>query len=170
MHCHEVCSPTAHTGPKKTLVWLCARSWKIRLKVTQTFFLRSSQAMKVGAMGPTLKPNKLRANWRCLLHRDREKQDKWGQMWKWCSLFFSMFEESCTWNSFLPGQTVNQEFYLEILRGLRENVQRKSPELWKSGDWFLHDDNAPAQQLCLWPGIWPVWDGPSFPTHPIHRT
>ena len=48
-----------------------------------------------------------------------------------------------------PGQTVNQELYLEILRGLRENVRRKSPELWRSGDWFLHDDNAPAQQLCL---------------------
>jgi len=81
--CREVCSPPAHTGPKKTLIWLCARSWKIRLKVTQTFFLRSSRATKVGAMGTTLRPNKLRANGRCPLHRDRQKQDKCGQMWKW---------------------------------------------------------------------------------------
>jgi len=43
-----------------------------------------------------------------------------------------------------PGQTVNQEFYLEVLRRLRENVQRKHPELWRSGEWFLHQDNAPA--------------------------
>jgi len=43
-----------------------------------------------------------------------------------------------------PGLTVNQEFYLEILRRLRENVRRKRPELWRSGDWFLHHDNAPA--------------------------
>ena len=43
-----------------------------------------------------------------------------------------------------PGQTVNQECYLEVLRRLRENVRRKRPELWRSGDWFLHHDNAPA--------------------------
>ena len=43
-----------------------------------------------------------------------------------------------------PGQTVNQQFYLEVLRGLRENVRRKRPELCRSGDWFLHHDNAPA--------------------------
>ena len=60
---------------KKTLVWFCARSWKIKLKVTQTFFLRSSQATKVGAMHTTLRPNKLRANGRRPLHRDRKKHD-----------------------------------------------------------------------------------------------
>jgi len=43
-----------------------------------------------------------------------------------------------------PGQNVNQEFYLEVLRQLRENVRRKNPELWRSGDWLLHQDNVPA--------------------------
>lgn len=43
-----------------------------------------------------------------------------------------------------PGQTVNQHFYLDVLRRLREDVRRKRPELWRSGDWFLHHDNAPA--------------------------
>jgi len=43
-----------------------------------------------------------------------------------------------------PGQTVNQEFYLEVLRQFREKVLRKHPELWRLGDWFLHHDNAPA--------------------------
>jgi len=43
-----------------------------------------------------------------------------------------------------PGQTVNQEFYFEVLRQLRENVWRKRPELWRLGDWILHHDNAPA--------------------------
>ena len=38
-----------------------------------------------------------------------------------------------------------QEFYLEVLRRLRENVRRKRPELWRSGDWFLHHDNTPAR-------------------------
>jgi len=37
-----------------------------------------------------------------------------------------------------------KELYLEVLRLLRENVRRKRPEMWRSGDWFLHHDNAPA--------------------------
>ena len=68
--------PRLLTQDQKTLVWLCARSWKIRLKVTQTFFLRSSRATKVGAMGTTLRPNKLRANGRCPLHRDRKSKTR----------------------------------------------------------------------------------------------
>ena len=80
--------PACSLRTKRTLVWLCARSWKIRLKVTQTFFLRSSRATKVGAMGTILRPNRLRANGRRPLHRDQKKQDKSGQMWKRCSSFF----------------------------------------------------------------------------------
>jgi len=43
-----------------------------------------------------------------------------------------------------PGQTVNQQFYLKVLKRLRNSVCRKQPEMWSSGDWFLHHDNAPA--------------------------
>jgi len=42
------------------------------------------------------------------------------------------------------GQTINKEFYLEVLRRLRESVCRKRPEEWRDGDWILHHDNAPA--------------------------
>jgi len=42
------------------------------------------------------------------------------------------------------GQTVNKEFYLEILRRLRESIRRKRPEKWRDGDWILHHDSAPA--------------------------
>ena len=44
----------------------------------------------------------------------------------------------------LQGQTVNQQFYLEVLKRLRDAVRRKRPELWRSGEWLLHQDNAPA--------------------------
>jgi len=47
-----------------------------------------------------------------------------------------------------PGQTVNQEFYLEVLRRLIENVRRKRPELWRSGDWFPIT-TPQLTQLCL---------------------
>jgi transposase len=46
---------------------------------------------------------------------------------------------------FVPaGQTVNQYFYLDVLKRLRDSVRHKRPELWRSGDWLLHHDNAPA--------------------------
>jgi len=47
------------------------------------------------------------------------------------------------------GQTVNQHFYLEIMKRLRENVRKKRPESWKSGSWMLHHDNAPAHSSLL---------------------
>jgi hypothetical protein len=37
---------------------------------------------------------------------------------------------------------VNSDFYCDILRSLRENVQRKWPELYRNQNW-LHHDNAP---------------------------
>jgi hypothetical protein len=43
-----------------------------------------------------------------------------------------------------PKMTVNSDFYCDVLRRLRENVQRKRPELWRNHNWLLHHDNAPA--------------------------
>ena len=45
-----------------------------------------------------------------------------------------------------PGQSVNQDFNIEVLRRLREAVRRKRPALWQSGDWWLHQGNAPAHK------------------------
>ena len=46
---------------------------------------------------------------------------------------------------FVPtGQTVNQVYYLEVLKRLREEVRRERPELFANNSWILHHDNAPA--------------------------
>lgn len=51
---------------------------------------------------------------------------------------------------FLPqGQTINRFVYLETLRKLRNAVRRKRPELWQSGDWVLHHDNAPVHSALV---------------------
>ena len=42
------------------------------------------------------------------------------------------------------GQTINKEYYVEVLKRLRDAVRRKRPRFWSSGDWLLHHDNAPA--------------------------
>ena len=51
---------------------------------------------------------------------------------------------------FLPqGRTVNKEYYLEVMRRLREAIRKKRPELWKNNSWLLHHDNAPAHSSLL---------------------
>ena len=51
---------------------------------------------------------------------------------------------------FLPqGRTVNKEYYLEVMRRLREAIPKKRPELWKNNSWFLHHDNATALSSLL---------------------
>jgi hypothetical protein len=44
----------------------------------------------------------------------------------------------------LPGQMVNGKFYCEVLRRVRENIQRKPLDKWRNNSWDLHNDNAPA--------------------------
>jgi len=53
-------------------------------------------------------------------------------------------------HEFVPeGQTVNAEFYCNVLRRLREDIRRKRPELWCPGNWLLHDDNAPSHRALV---------------------
>jgi len=46
-------------------------------------------------------------------------------------------------------QTINKEFYVEVLWRLHESVHRKWPEKCWDGDWILHHDNAPAHTSHL---------------------
>jgi len=51
---------------------------------------------------------------------------------------------------FIPcGQTVNKEFYVAVLKHLKEAVRQKRPQLWTNQSWVLHHDNAPAHLSFL---------------------
>jgi len=53
-------------------------------------------------------------------------------------------------HEFVPrGETVNKEFYLKVMKRLREALRRKRPEAWTNKTWMLHHDNAPAQGSLL---------------------
>ncbi|UYV68987.1 hypothetical protein LAZ67_6001900 [Cordylochernes scorpioides] len=53
-------------------------------------------------------------------------------------------------HKFLPqGRTVNKEYYLQVMRNLREAIRQKLPDLWKNKNWLLHHDKAPAHTSLL---------------------
>jgi len=53
-------------------------------------------------------------------------------------------------DEFVPrGQTVNKEFYVTVLKRLRESVRRKRSQLWTNQSWVLHHDNAPAHSSFI---------------------
>ncbi len=47
------------------------------------------------------------------------------------------------------GQTVNKEYYVEVLREFRERFLRKRPALFKTGEWHFRQDNAPVHNSIL---------------------
>lgn len=49
-------------------------------------------------------------------------------------------------SEFLPtGQTVNKEYYLSVMRRLREAIREKKPD----NSWFLHHDNTPSHTALI---------------------
>ncbi|UYV66819.1 hypothetical protein LAZ67_4002984 [Cordylochernes scorpioides] len=53
-------------------------------------------------------------------------------------------------HEFLPqGRKVNKEYYLQVMRNLREAIRQKRPDLWKNKNWLLHHDNGPAHTSLL---------------------
>ena len=47
------------------------------------------------------------------------------------------------------GQTVNKEYYVEVLREFRKRFHWKRPVLFKSGQWHFHQDNAPVHNSIV---------------------
>jgi len=65
-------------------------------------------------------------------------------------LVVSFYWQGVIHYEFVPrGQTVNNEFYLAVLKRMREAVRHKRPQLWTNQNWVLHHDNAPAHSSFL---------------------
>ena len=53
-------------------------------------------------------------------------------------------------HEFVPeGQAVNKEYYLDVLRHLREAVWRKRPDSWAGNLLIFHHDNAPSHSSLI---------------------
>ena len=47
------------------------------------------------------------------------------------------------------GQTVNKEYYVEVLREFRKRFHQIRPALFQSGQWHFRQDNAPVHNSIL---------------------
>ena len=47
------------------------------------------------------------------------------------------------------GQTVNKEYYVEVLREFSKRFRRKRPSFLKSAQWHFHQNNAPVHNSIL---------------------
>ena len=55
-----------------------------------------------------------------------------------------------TYMHWIPtGQTVNKEYYVEVLREFSKRFRKKRPALFKSGQWHFQQDNAPVHNSIM---------------------
>ena len=74
-------------------------------------------------------------------------------------------------HEFVPtGQTVYKEFYKTVLQLLRDTVRRHRPEKWRSCNWILHHDNAPAHKAVTTNEFLAKHNIPSLPQPPTPLT
>ena len=60
------------------------------------------------------------------------------------------FDDPFFWQHWYPtGQTVNKEYYIEVLREFNKRFRLKRPALFKLGQWHFHLDNTPVHNSIL---------------------
>ena len=53
-------------------------------------------------------------------------------------------------SEFLPeGQAANKEYYLRVMKRLKEQIRRKRSDFWKENSWILHHDNALSHKAII---------------------
>ena len=87
----------------------------------------------------------------------------------WWSLFFD--STGMIYMHWAPtGQTVNKEYYVEVLREFRKSFRRKRPALFKSVSSIstrtMHQSTTPSLSQT----IWPRWASRQFLSLPIVQT
>ena len=66
------------------------------------------------------------------------------------------------------GQRVNKEYYVEVLRKFRKRFIGKRPALFKAGQWYFHQDNAPVHNSIFVTDYLSKMDIKTVPQSPDH--
>ena len=120
-------------------------SWSIQIP---QFLMLWWLAMKAGSTAMTQRPRDRVPSGSMLALSDPRRPDRANPHTNFCwTLFDSTGMIYMHWDP--TGQTVNKEYYVEILREFRKRFQGKSPALFKSGQWHFYQDNAPVHNSIL---------------------
>ena len=128
---------------KKDVVMTAGRwsSWPIQIL---EFLMLWWPAMKAGSTVMTQRPRDRVPSGSMLALPDSRRPD-WANPPTnfWWSLFLTATD--MIYMHWVPtGQTVNKEYYAEVLREFRKRFRQKRRTLFKSGQWHFHQDNAPV--------------------------
>ena len=106
-------------------------------------------AMKAGSTAMTQRPRDRFPSGSMLILPDPRRPDRANPPTNfWLSLFFD--STGMIYMHWVPtGQTVNKEYYVEVLRKFRKRFLGKRPALFKSGQWHFHQDNVPVHNSIL---------------------
>ena len=128
---------------KKDVVMTAGRwsSWSIQIL---QFLMLWWPAMKAGSTAMTQRPRDRVPSESMLALPDPRRPDRANPPTNfWWSLFFD--STGMIYMHWVPtGQTVNKEYYVEVLKEFRKRFRRKRPALFKSGQWHFQQDNAPV--------------------------
>ena len=127
---------------KKDIVMTAGRwsSWSIQIP---QFLMLWWPSMKAGSTAMTQRPRDRVPSGSMLALQTQEGQTEQIHPQTFYDPFFD--STGMTYMRLIPtGQTVNKEYYVEVLREFRKRFRRKRPALFKSGQWHFHQDNAPG--------------------------
>ena len=107
--------------------------------------------MKAGSIAMTLRPRDRVPSGSMLALPDSRGPDWANPPTNFDDRFFFFFDSTgMIYMHWVPtGQTVNKEFYVEVLREFNKRFLGKRPGLFKSGQWHFHQDNAPVHNSIL---------------------
>ena len=128
---------------KKDIVMTAERwsSWSTQIS---QFLMLWWPAMKAGSTAMNQRPRDRVPSGSMLAPPDPRKPDRANPPTNfWWSLFLIYMHWVPT------GETVNKEYYVEVLREFSKRFRRKTPALFKSGQWHFHQNNAPVHNSIL---------------------
>ena len=122
-------------------------SWSIQIS---QFLMLWWPAMKAGSTAMTQRPRHRVSSGSMLALPDSRRPDRVNPPTKllWSLFFFD--STGMIYMHWVPtGQTVNKEYYIEVLRESRKRFLGKRPALFKSGQWDFHQDKAPVHNSII---------------------
>ena len=121
-------------------------SWSIQIP---HFLMLWWPAMKAGSTAMTQRPRDRVPSGSMLALPDPRRPHRANPPTNfWWSLFLD--STAGIYMHWVPtGQTVNKEYYVEVLKEFRKKFCRKMPALFKSAQWHFQQDNAPVHYSIL---------------------